>query len=94
MESDGSFPAGTAYLLSTSDKVRNVRSSSYPLVEQLIRGRIYGRTMKQDAVKYATDVLFYFTGVANVAGLETLRFVPGAIADHLTSSGGISDGQR
>ncbi len=58
------------------------------LVEQMIRGRIYGRTMKQDAVKYATDVLFYFTGVANVAGLETLRFVPGAIADHLTSSGG------
>jgi len=44
--------------------------------------------MKQDAVKYANDVLFYFTGVANVAGLETLRFVPGAIADHLTSSGG------
>ena len=88
VESDGSFPAGTAYLLSTSDKVRNIRSSSYPLVERLISGRIYGRTMQQDAVKYATDVLFYFTGVSNVAGLETLRFVPGAIADHLTSSGG------
>ena len=88
VESDGSFPPGTAYLLSTSDKARNVRSSSYPVVEQMIRGRIYGRTMKQDAVKYANDVLFYFTGVANVAGLETLRFVPGAIADHLTSSGG------
>jgi uncharacterized protein (TIGR03790 family) len=88
VESDGSFPAGTAYLLSTSDKARNVRNSSYPLVEQLIKGRIYGRTMKQDAVKYANDVLFYFTGVANVSGLETLHFVPGAIADHLTSSGG------
>ena len=89
VEADGSFPAGTAYLLSTSDKARNVRSPSYPLVEQLIRGRVYGRTMKQDAVKYATDVLFYFTGVAKVDGLETLRFVPGAIADHLTSSGGM-----
>lgn len=88
VESDGTFPAGTAYLLSTSSRERNVRSASYPLVEQLIKGRIYGRTMKQDEVKYATDVLFYFTGVANVAGLETLRFVPGAIADHLTSSGG------
>jgi uncharacterized protein (TIGR03790 family) len=88
VESDGSFPPGTAYLLSTSDRARNVRSSTYPVVEQMIRGRIYGRTMKQDAVKYANDVLFYFTGVANVAGLETLRFVPGAIADHLTSSGG------
>jgi len=89
VESDGSFPPGTAYLLSTSDNARNVRSPSYPLVEQMIRGRIYGRTIKQDAVKYATDVLFYFTGLANVTGLETLRFVPGAIADHLTSSGGM-----
>ncbi len=88
VQADGSFPAATAYLLSTSDQTRNVRSASYPLVEELIRGRVYGRTMKQDAVKYATDVLFYFTGVAKVDGLETLHFVPGAIADHLTSSGG------
>jgi uncharacterized protein (TIGR03790 family) len=58
------------------------------LVEKLIRGRIFGRTMKQDAVKYANDVLFYFTGVVTVAGLDTVRFVPGAIADHLTSAGG------
>jgi uncharacterized protein (TIGR03790 family) len=85
---DGSFPAGTVYLLSTSDTARNVRSPSYPLAEQLIRGRLYGRTMKQNSVKYATDVLFYFTGVGAVEGLDTLRFVPGAIADHLTSAGG------
>jgi uncharacterized protein (TIGR03790 family) len=32
--------------------------------------------------------MFYFTGVVVVNGLETLRFMPGAIADHLTSSGG------
>jgi hypothetical protein len=30
VESDGMFPAGTAYLLSTSDSARNVRSASYP----------------------------------------------------------------
>jgi len=34
-------------------------------------------------------VLFYFTGLASVAGLETLQFLPGAIADHLTSFGGM-----
>jgi uncharacterized protein (TIGR03790 family) len=88
VEADGSFPAGTAYLMSTSDTARNVRSPSYPLVERLIKGRVYGRTMKQDAVKYAADVLFYFTGAVKVDGLETLRFLPGAIADHLTSAGG------
>ena len=32
--------------------------------------------------------MFYFTGLARVAGIETNRFLPGAIADHLTSSGG------
>ena len=85
---DGTFPAGTAYLLSTSDRDRNVRSPSYPMAERVISGRIFGRTMKQDVVKYATDVLFYFTGVAKVEGLGTLRFVPGAVADHLTSYGG------
>lgn len=88
VEADGTFPAGTAYLLSTADTARNVRSPSYPLVERLIKGRVYGRAMKQDAVKYATDVLFYFTGAVKVEGLETLRFLPGAIADHLTSAGG------
>ena len=88
VEADGSFPDGTAYLLSTADTARNVRSPSYPLVEALIRGRIQGRVMKQNALKHASDVLFYFTGVANVEGLETLRFLPGAIADHLTSFGG------
>jgi uncharacterized protein (TIGR03790 family) len=85
---DGTFPKGSAYLLSTSDKTRNVRSASYPLVESLISGRVSGRTQLQDSVKHARDVLFYFTGVPQVEGLDTLRFVPGAIADHLTSAGG------
>ena len=37
----------------------------------------------------ADDVLFYLTGKARVDGLDTLHFVPGAIADHLTSPGGM-----
>lgn len=89
VKSDGSFPVGTAYLLSTGDKARNVRHLQYPRAEELIRSRLYGRTMKQDKVKYATDVMFYFTGAAAVGGMETLRFLPGAVADHLTSSGGM-----
>lgn len=89
VEADGSSPAGTAYLLSTSDKARNVRSPSYPLVEKMLRGRLRVRSLEQDALMDATDVLFYFTGKAKVKGLETLQFVPGAVADHLTSSGGV-----
>jgi uncharacterized protein (TIGR03790 family) len=36
-------------------------------------------------------VLFYFTGIPRVSALDTLVFVPGAIADHLTSYAGMLD---
>ena len=88
VESDETFPTGTAYLLSTSDKGRDVRSASYRAAEALFGRRIRVRWLEQDTLTYRTDVLFYFTGEANVQGLKTLHFVPGAIADHLTSFGG------
>ena len=86
LRSDGTRPEGTAYLLSTSDAARNVRSASYPLAQRILGRR--ARVLEQDVLKDAKDVLFYFTGKARVEGLETLGFVPGAIADHLTSAGG------
>lgn len=85
---DGQFPIGTAYLLSTADIARNVRSASYPDVRRAISGRIPVAILKQESVQHVNDVLFYFTGRQAVDGLQTLRFVPGAIADHLTSLGG------
>jgi uncharacterized protein (TIGR03790 family) len=36
-----------------------------------------------------TNVLFYQTGAASVHNLATNTYVPGAVADHLTSAGGI-----
>ncbi len=88
VESDETFPTGTAYLLSTSDAGRNVRSASYRAVQTLFGRRIRVRRLEQDTLTYRTDVLFYFTGMSRVEGLETLHFMPGAIADHLTSFGG------
>ena len=87
--SDGSRPYGTVYLLSTSDGSRNVRSALYPVVERMLKGRMRVRQLKQDALTDESDVLFYFIGKARVEGLESLHFVPGAIADHLTSAGGV-----
>ena len=46
------------------------------------------RFVHADYIKDKKRVLFYFTGVKNVEALKTIRFVPGAIADHLTSVGG------
>ena len=89
VESDGTRPTGTAYLLSTSDAARNVRSESYLQIERMLKGHLNVRRLKQDALTDASDVLFYFTGKAHVEGLETLHFVPGAVADHLTSWGGL-----
>ena len=89
VESDGSFPRGTAYLLSTSDAARNVRSALFPLAQRVLRrGRVNTHVLQQDTLRDANDVLFYFTGRTNVEGLDTLTFVPGAVADHLTSAGG------
>ncbi|MGE0861081.1 MAG: TIGR03790 family protein [Gammaproteobacteria bacterium] len=82
-------PSGSAYLMSTSDKHRNVRAANYPVVEALIGERLKVHRLNQDALYGARDVMFYFTGLKDVKGLGTLGFRPGAVADHLTSNGGV-----
>lgn len=88
VKSEGSRPSGTAYLLSTSDRSRSVRNVFYPQVERMLKGRFRVQRLNQDTLKDKHDVLFYFTGKAHVEKLDTLDFLPGAIADHLTSAGG------
>ncbi len=85
---DGTAPAGTGYLLSTSDAARNVRASGFDQARLALAPGFKVVVLRGDALRNANDVMFYFTGVAAVEGLETLRFRPGAIADHLTSFGG------
>ena len=87
--SDYSSPVATAYFVTTSDPHRNTRAAFFPLPGVLPRPRTLIRTPKADRADPATDVMFYLTGQAHVAGLENLRFLPGALADHLTSAGGV-----
>jgi uncharacterized protein (TIGR03790 family) len=56
--------------------------------------RLDVRVLGQDALRDRNDVLFYFTGKAEVSGLESLHFVPGAVADHLTSTAGMLTDSR
>jgi uncharacterized protein (TIGR03790 family) len=87
--SDRTFTPGTGYLLSTSDKSRNVRAAYYSEIVRQLQGRPLDlRIVKADLIRNKNNVLFYFTGVAHVRGLDTIRFIPGAIGDHLTSEGG------
>jgi len=39
-------------------------------------------------INHRSNILFYETGAANVPSLNTNTYVPGALADHLTSGGG------
>ena len=86
--SDYSQPAATAYLVSTADKARNVRAHNYAKIALHMDGWLDTRVEQADALQDIEDILFYFTGKVTVPHLDTLRFVPGAVADHLTSTGG------
>lgn len=93
ISADGSWPEGTGYLVETPDKARSVRKVLFDSsIEQL--GDVQRlRHVRTKALRNADDVLFYFTGSAKVNGLDTLTFLPGAMADHLTSAGGKLDGK-
>lgn len=86
--SDHSFPNGDAYLLSTSDKARNTRAIDYAQTAKELDGVFSLQILETDYILNRQDVLFYFTGLIQVPMLETLVFLPGALADHLTSAGG------
>ncbi len=86
---DDSHPAGTAYLLNTSDANRTVRAVLYPEIVRKLAASIAIETLDADFIRDREDVMFYFTGLTRVEHLDTLRFLPGAVADHLTSAGGM-----
>jgi uncharacterized protein (TIGR03790 family) len=86
---DGTHPPGTAYLVSTADKKRNVRQGLFATVRRWLGDWIGIEIVETvEGIRDRDDVLFYFTGATQVPYLETLTFRPGALADHLTSAGG------
>ncbi len=92
--SDYSHPQGTGYLLSTSDKARNTRAIFFPQINKLFNKLWPIETLKQDYIEDRQDVMFYFTGKTHVKKINSNRFRPGAVADHLTSAGGILSGSK
>ena len=88
IKADATYPSGTAYLLSTSDKARNTRAKFYKLTEKQFGKRFKIKLLARDTLSKKKDVFFYFTGLKHVNDLGSLEFLPGAIADHLTSTGG------
>ena len=85
---DGSLPTGAAYLLDTSDKARSVRSRFFSAAQRAFNGVLPVHVLHANTLKNAPDVMFYFTGLARVPDIASNHFLPGAVADHLTSFGG------
>jgi uncharacterized protein (TIGR03790 family) len=89
VHSDGTQPHGTAYLVISDDAVRNVRATEYPLAEKGTRDSLNVDIVHGLPLEHRQDVLFYFVGAIDVPAIDTNRFLPGAVADHLTSFGGM-----
>lgn len=86
----GSLPANI-HLVTTSDAVRSVRQAFFPPAGPVPQAGVHVHLDQTDALKNASRVLLYMTGRAQVDFLDTIDFVPGALADHLTSFGGVLD---
>lgn len=89
---DASRPAGTVYLIRTADPLRNVRAATYADAEALLDGRIRIAQLAAPVAREVPDAIGYFTGASQVEELPRIHFRPGALADHLTSSGGVLEG--
>jgi uncharacterized protein (TIGR03790 family) len=89
--SDFNRTDATGYFLKTKDEARSrPREQFFPRdFFKVDSKKIIFRTIQADTIKDKKDIMFYITGLEAVGNLETLNFLPGAIADHLTSTGGI-----
>lgn len=81
-------PDASAYYLQTSDKLRSSRAGFFPKSGSIPQRKISINTLQSDYIEHKKDIMIYQTGLVSVPKLETLEFLPGALADHLTSAGG------
>lgn len=89
LRADGSHPRGGIYLLVTDDVQRNTRLAAFARLSHMHFPGLAVQVIKANRLPPHDDVMFYFLGSPSVAGLDQLHFLPGAVADHLTSFGGM-----
>ena len=89
---DAGVKGGTLYLMHTPDAARNVRAATYGDTQIVLANRVKISELTAPAPREIPDAIGYFTGAAHVEELPRIHFLPGALADHLTSTGGILQG--
>lgn len=93
---DASRPGGEGWLMRTTDADRSVRWNDFSALPAAWAGALAlnyvdnsGGPAGANSLADKNGVLFYLTGLSSVANLSTLQFRPGALADTLTSTGGL-----
>lgn len=86
----GGLPA-RVHFVTTSDRVRSVRERLFPPAGPVPAFGLDVSLDKTDALRQADRVIMYLTGAVQVPYLNEVKFLPGALADHLTSFGGLLD---
>jgi uncharacterized protein (TIGR03790 family) len=92
VRADKSHPPGMVYLVRTQDSARNVRSAGYSGTEVLVGSRVRIHQETAPIHEALPGAIAYFTGAERVEELHRIEFLPGAAADHLTSTGGVLEG--
>jgi uncharacterized protein (TIGR03790 family) len=96
LAADDTFPRGNGWFFRTTDTARSVRWSEFQFTTLpqwtpdggLDLVYVDGSGGGPQSLVDAGTVLFYFQSLANVPNLSTNTYLPGAVADHLTSFGG------
>ncbi len=92
---DASLPSpflpSHAYYFSTSDAARSVRSRLFPPAGLMRPWGVEVERQTADALPKLHRALLVQTGLSTVPGLDKVEWLPGAVADHLTSYGGTLD---
>jgi uncharacterized protein (TIGR03790 family) len=86
-------PPVQARFVVTSDAARSVRSRLFPPPGPLRGVGVDVAVDHGDRTAESDRLLIYQTGTPRLSGLARLHFVPGALADHVTSYGGQLDGR-
>jgi uncharacterized protein (TIGR03790 family) len=84
-------PPVQAWFLATSDASRSVRARLFPPSGHVRGLNVDIKVERAEAPQQTHRVMLYLTGLRNVAGIDGVDWVPGALADHLTSFGGQLD---
>jgi uncharacterized protein (TIGR03790 family) len=96
----GGRGSGQGVLIRTSDNARSVRYNDFQATAAATYPRLTLRYIDNfsgtgvDFVSGQSNLMFYFTGLVSVPQIASNTYLPGAVADHVTSLGGyLPDGQ-